>query len=146
MSHKAIGQEVQIVEVFKDDPNLHLNIEDRDEVRMRPSDEVSMNNEQQLLFALGSGFTHSRIGSGQNWGDYPRRFDTNNNSYRVLIEENKSDTKGGLDHDYGAIDEKFEVIREDTKDSFYSPSYYDNRRDNSDFKKFTADDEQANHM
>jgi hypothetical protein len=57
-----------MVEIFsKDDPtsgNLYP-LEDRDEVRMRPSDEVSMNQEHQLLLAaLGSGFTHSRIGSG----------------------------------------------------------------------------------
>lgn len=44
------------------------------------------------------------------------------------MEENKSDHK-----------ERFEVIREDTKDSFYSPAHGGGNhihRDNSDFKKF----------
>jgi hypothetical protein len=62
-----------------------------------------------------------------------RRFiDTNaNSSYRVLIEENKSDTKNNLTttmggNDYMVIEEKFEVIREpgteDKDDGFYSPA------------------------
>ena len=40
--------------------------------------------------------------------------------------------------------ERFEVIREDLKDSFYSPKITLNNdiKDNSDFKKFTAEDEQ----
>ena len=45
-----------------------------------------------------------------------------------MMEENKSDHK-----------ERFEVIREDTKDSFYSPTRGGGghiQRDNSDFKKF----------
>lgn len=41
--------------------------------------------------------------------------------------------------------EKFEVIREDIKDSFYSP-YKNDQRDNSDFKKFTSEDDFGNSM
>jgi hypothetical protein len=49
-----------------------------------------------------------------------------------------------LDHDFihvGGMSgvEKFEVIREDLKDSFYSPK--PDHKDNSDFKKFTAEDD-----
>ena len=57
-----------------------------------------------------------------------RKFETTDNSYRVLVEENKSE-------EYVPNDEKFEVIREDVKDSFVSP-HRDQPRDNSDFKKF----------
>jgi len=65
-----------------------------------------------------------------------RKFETTDNSYRVLVEENKSDRD-----EYVPNDEKFEVIREeDFKDSFVSP-HREEPRDNSDFKKFTAEDD-----
>ena len=55
------------------------------------------------------------------------------------MEENKSDFKI-VEHD---TDERFEVIREDLKDSFYSPHQTGPVRqvDNSDFKKFTGDED-----
>jgi hypothetical protein len=112
-----------------------------------PIDEVSMSHDQQLLIAaIGSGFCHSRLDSGQLWGTgnntlkgHPllasgigaRIMDegvVNNSSYRAY-EENKSDIKI-IEHEYpnhhgnNTTVEKFEVIREDMdtiKDSFYSP-------------------------
>jgi len=66
----------------------------------------------------------------------------------VVIEENKSmDGATKDDNDFMAtIEEKFEVIREDLKDSFYSPRLETNnynQRDNSDFKKFTGEDDNS---
>jgi hypothetical protein len=139
---------------------MHNNGDDRDEVRMRQLDEVSMSQDQQLLIAaIGSGFTHSRLDSGQLWGTgatlntnnlnfVPRRTDENtgaNSSYRAFIEENKSDIKI-IEHDLAnnTTVEKFEVIREDdtlVKDSFYSPKNLTSleQRLNSDLKKFEDD-------
>ncbi len=127
---------------------------------MRQLDEVSMSQDQQLLIAaIGSGFTHSRLDSGQLWGTgatlntnnlnfVPRRTDENtgaNSSYRAFIEENKSDIKI-IEHDLAnnTTVEKFEVIREDdtlVKDSFYSPKNLTSleQRLNSDLKKFEDD-------
>ena len=162
-----------MVEVFKDhqgNGSFHLNhADDRDEVRMRtPLDEVSMSHDQQLLIAaIGSGFCHSRLDSGQLWGTgnntlkgHPllasgiggRTDDNfvNSSSYRGY-EENKSDIKI-IEHEYpnhmgnNTTVEKFEVIREDgdtMKDSFYSPQTVGNmdHRLNSDLKKFNLDDD-----
>ncbi len=123
--------------------------------RLRALDEVSLSQDQQLLLAaIGSGFTHSRLDSGQLWTTtlntnnlnfIPRlRTDENtgaNSSYRAFIEENKSDIKI-IENDNNASVEKFEVIREDVRgDSFYSPKNLTSleQRLNSDLKKFEDD-------
>ena len=95
---------------------------------------------------MGSGFTHSRIGSGMHWNSRPNNgaVDTYvNSSYRGGFPEDGYESKLMLEHgDYptAGAQEKFEVIREDLKESFYSPRPQD-QRDNSDFKKFTADED-----
>lgn len=107
---------------------------DDDEVKVRGSnnDEIYVSQEQLLLFAPGS-FHHSRLNSG--FVVDTRKFETTDNSYRVLVEENKSERE-----EYVPNDEKFEIIREDVKDSFVSP-HRGGERDNSDFKKFTGEDD-----
>jgi hypothetical protein len=61
---------VVLVEAFKNDntspASFHIHqADERDEVKMRQSEEVSMSqDQQQLLLAFGSAFTHSRLDSG----------------------------------------------------------------------------------
>ena len=127
---------MKIVEVFKDQPDdFQIHAEDRDEVRMKPMEEISMSHDHQMLIAaIGSGFTHSRIDSGQMWGNpLMKKTDdmVNDSSYRAFVEENKSEAKI-IEHEFhphhtqNGTDEKFEVIREDIKDSFYSPHTFKN--------------------
>ena len=91
------------------------------------------------MLAIGSGFSHSRIGSGQNWNNR-KVDDQTNTSFRVFVEEHKNELKI-IENDYlpTVHDEKFEVIREDLADSYFYNETRD-QRDNSDFKKFTGDE------
>jgi len=155
---KAIDKDVHIVEVGFNPPHPREQCEDSwDEVRMRPSEEISI-NQDQLLFAFGSAFSHSRIDSG-SYSNLPgKQFEAvatplvKDHSYRAFIEEHKGDLKI-IEHENqpGAnISEKFEVIREDSgKDSFYSPARpFDNHnKHNSDMKNFnTGEDDYYNNV